>query len=196
MQRQQHRSRNIHRKLPFFLLFESGKMKLINQPQIVVSPLPEATGPSSNDISPDGSCGATEGYTCTNSVYGPCCSQYGYCGSTPSYCAPASGCQSLFGTCVVPSGPVISQDGSCGGTLGYFCSGSVYGDCCSQYGWCGSSAGYCEAGCLGQYGTCTGGAGSSVSSSVVEPGSTGGSQVSMALATSSLSASAAPTSSA
>ncbi|KAK7528845.1 uncharacterized protein IWZ02DRAFT_440166, partial [Phyllosticta citriasiana] len=48
-------------------------------------------------VTPDGSCGGTKGYTCLNSGFGNCCSQYGYCGSTSDYCG--STCQSGFGTC-------------------------------------------------------------------------------------------------
>ena len=50
----------------------------------------------------------------------------------------------------------ISTDGSCGGTSKYTCQGSSYGNCCSQYGWCGSSDAHCKAGCNTAFGTCTG----------------------------------------
>jgi hypothetical protein len=57
-----------------------------------------ATAPAatSNKISPDGLCGRTNGYTCTGSTFGSCCSEYGYCGNTASYC---SACQVGFGSC-------------------------------------------------------------------------------------------------
>ncbi|KAF2790995.1 carbohydrate-binding module family 18 protein, partial [Melanomma pulvis-pyrius CBS 109.77] len=48
-------------------------------------------------ISPDGTCGGTAKYTCLNSGFGDCCSQYGYCGADADHCA--TGCQKLFGTC-------------------------------------------------------------------------------------------------
>lgn len=51
----------------------------------------------------------------------------------------------------------VSPDGSCGGASKYTCQGSSYGDCCSQYGWCGSSDGHCKAGCQNAFGTCAGG---------------------------------------
>ncbi|KAI1198470.1 glycosyl hydrolase family 61-domain-containing protein [Nemania serpens] len=51
-------------------------------------------------------------------------------------------------------GLAISANGSCGGASGFTCLGSVYGDCCSPKGWCGSSLPYCGTGCQGQFGTC------------------------------------------
>ncbi|KAF7681146.1 hypothetical protein GT037_000122 [Alternaria burnsii] len=49
-------------------------------------------------ISPNGECGPIEGYTCTGSQHGVCCSQYGYCGNRPEYCY--AGCQTGFGYCL------------------------------------------------------------------------------------------------
>ncbi|KAJ9156077.1 carbohydrate-binding module family 50 protein [Pleurostoma richardsiae] len=51
----------------------------------------------SDKISPDGTCGGSQGYTCSGSQFGSCCSSSDYCGSTSDYCG--SGCQSSFGTC-------------------------------------------------------------------------------------------------
>ncbi|KAF2855092.1 carbohydrate esterase family 4 protein [Plenodomus tracheiphilus IPT5] len=36
----------------------------------------------------------------------------------------------------------VSTDGTCGGTNGYTCAGFSEGECCSSYGWCGSSTGH------------------------------------------------------
>jgi len=36
----------------------------------------------------------------------------------------------------------VSTDGSCGGSQGLTCKGSGFGDCCSQYGYCGSATAY------------------------------------------------------
>ncbi|KAF2135900.1 carbohydrate-binding module family 18 protein, partial [Aplosporella prunicola CBS 121167] len=47
-----------------------------------------------------------------------------------------------------------SQDGTCGGSLGYTCVGSLFGDCCSQYGFCGSTSAYCQEGCQASHGVC------------------------------------------
>ncbi|KAF1835699.1 hypothetical protein BDW02DRAFT_277609 [Decorospora gaudefroyi] len=48
----------------------------------------------------------------------------------------------------------VSRDATCGGSKGYTCLGSVWGDCCSQYGWCGSTTAYCGSGCKSAYGSC------------------------------------------
>ncbi|OCK77775.1 carbohydrate-binding module family 18 protein, partial [Lepidopterella palustris CBS 459.81] len=106
-------------------------------------------------ISPDGTCGGTNGYSCLGSVHGDCCSAYGYCGSTSLYCD--SGCQGAFGICTSssPAGLPISLDGSCGGTSGQTCAGSTFGNCCSAYGYCGSTSVYCDTGCQSAFGVCT-----------------------------------------
>lgn len=104
-------------------------------------PLIHAAQKSSN-----GRCGTEFGYTCSGSSFGNCCSQYGYCGSISAYCG--DGCQSGYGTCSsrssssspspstsVVASSKVSKDGSCGGTQGYTCLNSVFGNCCSQYGY-------------------------------------------------------------
>ncbi|KAF2742941.1 carbohydrate-binding module family 18 protein, partial [Sporormia fimetaria CBS 119925] len=49
----------------------------------------------------------------------------------------------------------LSPDGTCGGHNGYVCPDSGFGDCCSQYGWCGSDpSGHCGAGCQTEFGNC------------------------------------------
>lgn len=68
-------------------------------------------------------------------------------GANSVYCG--AGCQSGFGVCGkagdgisggadnggVSTGKLIaSKNGRCGGSTGYTCKGSHYGDCCSQYG--------------------------------------------------------------
>ncbi|KAI1422230.1 glycosyl hydrolase family 61-domain-containing protein [Xylaria sp. FL1777] len=47
-----------------------------------------------------------------------------------------------------------SRNGMCGLSIGFTCIGSVYGDCCSPKGWCGSSPAYCGIGCQTLFGTC------------------------------------------
>jgi len=49
----------------------------------------------------------------------------------------------------------VSQDGSCGQAAGRTCQGSVFGDCCSQYNYCGSSEGHCGEKCQPAFGTCS-----------------------------------------
>ncbi|KAF1848707.1 carbohydrate-binding module family 18 protein [Cucurbitaria berberidis CBS 394.84] len=56
----------------------------------------------------------------------------------------------------------ISKTGRCGAKFGLTCHGSSYGNCCSQYEYCGSIGAYCGAGCNDKFGKC-----SSSSSSVV-----------------------------
>ncbi|KAJ9667504.1 hypothetical protein H2201_002373 [Coniosporium apollinis] len=151
----------------------------------VASPSSSAPPASTNKVSVDGSCSGTTGQTCAGSTFGNCCSQYGWCGSTTDHCG--TGCQSGFGTCssngassAVPtsvrpsstsSAPPagtnkVSTDASCGGTTGQTCSGSTFGNCCSQYGWCGSTADHCGTGCQSAFGSCSvGGSGSVASSS-------------------------------
>ncbi|KAG9234766.1 putative glycosyl hydrolase, family 18 [Amylocarpus encephaloides] len=45
-----------------------------------------------------------------------------------------------------------SPDGSCGPSVGHFCS---TGNCCGAYGFRGSSSDYCGTNCLSDYGNCT-----------------------------------------
>lgn len=108
---------------------------------------------SPRQVSPDGSCGGSTGYTCST---GNCCSQYGYwcepafhllshsspidlhqtdsgclntnSGSSDSFCG--TGCQPSYGSCGIPSSP--PPDGSCGGANAINCTNGL---CCSQYGY-------------------------------------------------------------
>ncbi|KAL1791788.1 hypothetical protein ACET3X_009539 [Alternaria dauci] len=64
-----------------------------------------------------------------------------------------------------------SRDGSCGGDKGYTCVGfstleGVKSECCSAWGYCGSSEDHCGAGCNPVYGNCPSVSSSSASSSV------------------------------
>ena len=54
----------------------------------------------SENVTPNGLCGPSNGYNCAGSVFGDCCSQYGYCGSGVDYCG--IGCQPVYGICSVP----------------------------------------------------------------------------------------------
>ncbi|KAH7346083.1 hypothetical protein BKA66DRAFT_505795, partial [Pyrenochaeta sp. MPI-SDFR-AT-0127] len=130
-----------------------------------------APRPAGGSISTSARCGPSFGFTCQGSSFGDCCSSYGYCGSTRDYCG--TGCQSGYGSCQSTSSPSASssaslpivspvpigktsQDGSCGGSKGYSCLNSKFGNCCSQYGWCGSTSAYCKTGCNSAFGTCSG----------------------------------------
>ncbi|RMJ18957.1 hypothetical protein CDV36_001353 [Fusarium kuroshium] len=48
----------------------------------------------------------------------------------------------------------ISSNQTCGGNTGYTCQGSRFGNCCSWYGYCGSSDPYCGTGCDADFGSC------------------------------------------
>ncbi|KAI0132936.1 hypothetical protein BJ170DRAFT_265966 [Xylariales sp. AK1849] len=129
------------------------------------------TPTSTSNTSPDGTCGeAYYNYTCAGSQFGDCCSSYGYCGSASDYCDVSAGCLPAFGTCsetstttstaatATPTGLTVSTNGGCGTDYeDMTCAGSGFGDCCSAYGYCGSSSEYCAVsnGCQSTYGTCS-----------------------------------------
>lgn len=123
-------------------------------------------------VSKSSRCGARFGLTCQGSTFGNCCSNQNYCGSSTAYCG--TGCQSGYGSCTASPAPVakVSKDGSCGGSLGYTCSGSAYGDCCSQHGYCGSTSAYCGAGCKTPFGQCSSSQASSSRSSTMSTSTT------------------------
>jgi hypothetical protein len=136
---------------------------------VKTSAAPTAT--TASKVSTDGTCAGTGKMTCVGSTFGNCCSQNGWCGATSDYCG--TGCQTGFGTCGSASASKaanpattkpaatsaaakkVSTDGSCAGTGGFTCKGSSFGNCCSQYGWCGSTTGHCTSGCQSGFGTCS-----------------------------------------
>ncbi|KAI8305565.1 chitin recognition protein [Colletotrichum sp. SAR11_59] len=140
------------------------------------APLASSTFPATSD----GTCGAAAGKSCVGYSGGTCCSQYNYCGNTDAHCG--TGCQSLFGSCQssasggssaassaagqatgtrtasasASTNTNPSSDGSCGGTKGFNCLGTNYGDCCSPYGYCGNTTAHCDTGCQSGFGKCSG----------------------------------------
>lgn len=143
----------------------------------VTSPTPP--GPSQGTTPRgDGRCGtAFGGATCDpRGAFGGCCSSGGWCGSTTAHCLPANGCQNGCTTTTTTNPPVSTTssgepvisptggggngggqttDGSCGASNGNtICGTWPQGGCCSQYGFCGNTAGHCGAGC--QSGPCSG----------------------------------------
>lgn len=134
-------------------------LALLAFPALALAVIAKASPLEPRQISPDGSCGGSMGYTCST---GNCCSQFSYwcetachltipllfvsacesrtercvliillciiSGSAAAFCG--TGCQPLYGACVTT--PILSPDGSCGGTKGYVCTP---GNCCSQYGY-------------------------------------------------------------
>jgi len=128
---------------------------------------------SNRAVSPDNTCGntgagANKGYTCPSGGDFRCCSQYGWCGASTDHCG--TGCQSAFGSCGANtggggggSGGGVSPDNTCGNTgaganHGYTCPSGEF-QCCSQYGYCGSSADHCGTGCQSAFGICESGGG-------------------------------------
>ncbi|KAL0938384.1 agglutinin Isolectin 1 [Colletotrichum truncatum] len=134
------------------------------------------TPAGSGKITPDGTCGGINKYTCTGGTFGNCCSKWGYCGSTDGHCL--NDCQSSFGDCssITVGGKDVSQDGACGGTNGRTCQGSTFGDCCSKWGYCGSSNDHCGTDCQTSFGKCngSGGGGTAATSAAPNPPSTSG----------------------
>ncbi|KAK9465999.1 hypothetical protein V1512DRAFT_30622 [Lipomyces arxii] len=91
---------------------------------------------------------AENNYSCPDNL---CCSSNGWCGSDWDYCGP--GCQSKFGSCTAlgPDSPLPTVvDKQCGPKLG-ICGN---GQCCSAFGWCGTTADYCAYGCQADFGAC------------------------------------------
>jgi len=98
-------------------------------------------------VSTNGKCGATDG-KCPS---GQCCSKYGYCGTTEKHCS--TGCQSEFGQCGngnTNTSIPVSTNGKCGATDGKCPSGQ----CCSKYGYCGTTEKHCSTGCQSEFGQC------------------------------------------
>lgn len=98
-------------------------------------------------ISTNAECGSVQSTKCPDSQ---CCSKWGWCGYTDEYCGV--GCQAGFGNCGLDSALPVSTDAQCGPGVGKRCSDSL---CCSQYGWCGSTSDYCDAGCQLPFGKCS-----------------------------------------
>ncbi|KAF2500181.1 hypothetical protein BU16DRAFT_613971 [Lophium mytilinum] len=117
----------------------------------VGGPLATSTIPNPNlKTSPNGVCGFDSEYTCAGSALGVCCSGDGSCHNSTAACT--HNCQPSAGFCA-PAPAILSDDGTCGPAK--FCPGSGYGDCCSLYGYCGSSAEHCGEGCRSLYGFCS-----------------------------------------
>jgi hypothetical protein len=104
---------------------------------------------------------------------GECCSKYGYCGTSEKHCSLDKGCQSELGKCSSPTSTTtikkstkksstkktstkktstlpISTSGKCGKGVGK----CPPGQCCSKYGWCGTSSSYYSTGCQKEFGEC------------------------------------------
>jgi len=110
----------------------------------------------SNKISTNGKCGKDNGNTICPS--NECCSKYGYCGTSEKHCG--SNCQSEFGTCkssnipstTTKSSKPTSTNGKCGKDNNNTVCPS--GQCCSKYGYCGTSEKHCGSNCQSKFGKC------------------------------------------
>ncbi|KAL2812125.1 hypothetical protein BDW59DRAFT_178719 [Aspergillus cavernicola] len=115
-----------------------------------------ATPSNPSNPSTDGLCGATNsGQTCLGLSFGDCCSGSSYCRDTAEYCGTE--CQPEFGTCSLSTSPPVSTDGLCSqmsDLVGAVCEGLVFGNCCSEWGYCGSLNAYYETGCQEAFGSC------------------------------------------
>lgn len=49
----------------------------------------------------------------------------------------------------------VSTTSRCGASFGLTCRGSTFGQCCSQYNYCGTTSDHCGTGCQSAYGVCT-----------------------------------------
>ncbi|KAF1850248.1 carbohydrate-binding module family 18 protein [Cucurbitaria berberidis CBS 394.84] len=83
----------------------------------------------------------------------------------------------------------VSNTGRCGAANGgLVCTGSSYGNCCSQYGWCGRTSAYCGTGCNSGFGTCSNVASSSARVSTLRTSTRSSSTVSSSTRSSSAAA--------
>lgn len=76
--------------------------------------------------------------------------------TTTSSSSSSSSSSTASPTVPFPPGQTGTTDGTCGNNKS--CLGWTYGQCCSQYGFCGSGDTYCSpiAGCQAAYGVCEG----------------------------------------
>ena len=96
-------------------------------------------------ISTDGICGRRNEKRCPS---GECCSTFGYCGSSDDFCIYY--CDPKYSDCK-GSNEGISTDGKCGKLNSKRCPP---GECCSTYGYCGTSNDFCIKYCDPNYGEC------------------------------------------
>jgi peptidoglycan/xylan/chitin deacetylase (PgdA/CDA1 family) len=100
-------------------------------------------------IHPEARCGVVSG-TAFGCLAGQCCSQFGYCGTTKDHCDAK--CQPQYSTCPPPALPT-RPDTLCG-IVGGTAFGCATGQCCSQFGYCGTTKDHCDDKCQPQYSTC------------------------------------------
>jgi hypothetical protein len=84
----------------------------------------------------------------------PAANWYRTLGGGSLFTSTASAAASSTVSSATATPTAASPDGSCGGSTGYFCTGTTYGNCCSANGWCGSTTDYCDTGCQSAFGLC------------------------------------------
>ncbi|RDW75010.1 hypothetical protein BP6252_06152 [Coleophoma cylindrospora] len=123
----------------------------------------KTAAPVSTSVGIAPNCGTQgNGVTCSAVLGGECCSEFGYCGTDNAHCGV--GCQSLFGNCysrstsVSSSAPTATSIGippNCGTQgNGVTCSAALGGECCSEFGYCGTDNAHCGVGCQSLFGNC------------------------------------------
>ena len=157
-----------------FGICKNSNGDVINQSTTTTTtvPAPGPTNPPSGEVSKDGKCGPRNNNTVCPA--GECCSKYGYCGTTDDHCIKY--CVSEFGVCknsggdvVIPTsttttttvpapGPTnppsgeVSKDGKCGPRNNNTVCPA--GECCSRYGYCGTTNDHCVKYCVSEFGEC------------------------------------------
>jgi len=121
-------------------------------PAPVSAPVPSPVQKPVSTPTSSGTCGnGNRGNgVCAN---GQCCSQWGWCGTTSAHC---SGGAPPVSTPVAAPVPAPVSSGTCGGGNrgNGICSN---GQCCSQWGWCGTTSDFCVGSVtkLGDWSVCT-----------------------------------------
>jgi len=119
---------------------KNSNLNCLKSPEKTINPCKDDVKVSTN-----GKCGAEDGKCPT----GKCCSKYGYCGTSEKHCG--TGCQSEFGQCGNINGIIpVSTNGKCGEADGR----CPNGQCCSKYGYCGTTDKHCDKGCQSEFGQC------------------------------------------
>lgn len=90
--------------------------------------------------------------------------------TAPTVCTGSPAPSNASNASPTPAASGVSVDGKCGSQSGSTCLGFPEGECCSQYGWCGSTAGHCGTGCQSGFGNCGTSNSSQPSSPAPSPG--------------------------
>jgi len=134
-----------------------------------------ATKSATASVSKSASASASNSKSATASGTKPATSASTKPATTLSKSVVASVSKSSTAPVTSPTGSThpVSTGGNCGSNNGgHTCLNSAFGNCCSQYGYCGTSAAYCGTGCQSGYGSCSGSTGGSTGGGSTYPVST------------------------